>query len=457
MAWRAIAVGGDGGAVVRAGVVGVGESGGVGRNGDGLGVGAGVVLGGNTAGAPVPSSVGLAARLDGIVSGRAIGGDAAAAVVDAATGSVLYGYQADQLMPPASTDKIATALAVLERVPGTQRLVTSVVQGSPADQLVLVGGGDVTLSSNGASPDPDFRPANLAVLAGRTASVLKARGTTSVRLGYDASVFAGPSLARSWSAGAVSGSIAPVRGLEVDEGRIIPGREFSGRYPDPARAAASAFASALGKVGITVAGSVDEVAAPVSAERVAQVESPPLTDLVEHMLTVSDDDLAEALGHLAARAAGLPTTFDGAVAATMDTLRGLGVDTGEVQLQDSSGLSHADRISPLALAGMLAVAASPAHAELRAALTGLPIAGFTGTLGQGRFTAASAGGIGVVRAKTGTLDGVATEAGVVEDADGRLLAYAVMADKAPDAALTRSQLDGFAAALVSCGCRPPRH
>jgi len=59
----------------------------------------------------------------------------------------------------------------------------------------------------------------------------------------------------------------------------------------------------------------------------------------------------------------------------------------------------------------------------------------------------------VVRAKTGTLDEVATEAGVVEDADGRLLTYAVMADKAPNAAVTRSRLDRFASELVGCGCR----
>jgi D-alanyl-D-alanine carboxypeptidase/D-alanyl-D-alanine-endopeptidase (penicillin-binding protein 4) len=129
------------------------------------------------------------------------------------------------------------------------------------------------------------------------------------------------------------------------------------------------------------------------------------------------------------------------------------VDVGSVRLLDSSGLSHEDRISATALATMLAVAASAAHPELRIALTGLPIAGFTGTLEQGRFTAASAGALGVVRAKTGSLDGVATEAGVLEDSDGRLLTYAVMADKASNAALAHVRLDRFAATLVSCGCR----
>ncbi len=408
----------------------------------------------NAAGAPVPDGGRLVGLLDGIVKG----GDVSAAVVDAKSGHVLYGYRADELMTPASTDKIATALAVLERLPATQRLVTSVVAdgaggGGESQQVVLVGGGDVTLSSGGASPDPDFHPASLQVLAGKTADALTARGVTSVQVGYDASVFGGPVLARSWTAGSVEGSIAPVRGLEVDEGRIMPQRMFSDRYQDPARVAAEAFARALGVAGIKVSGQVTESQAPVGAVRIADVESPPIADLVEHMLTVSDDDLAEALGHLAARAAGLPATFDGATAATLDGLRGLGVDVGSVRLFDSSGLSHEDRISAGTLAAMLAVAAGAGHPELRTALSGLPIAGFTGTLEQGRFTAASAGGIGAVRAKTGTLNGVSTEAGVLEDVDGRLLTYAVMADKASNVALAQARSDRFAAVLVSCGCR----
>jgi D-alanyl-D-alanine carboxypeptidase/D-alanyl-D-alanine-endopeptidase (penicillin-binding protein 4) len=409
------------------------------------------VLGADDAGAPLPTTAGLAALLDGIVTSRTIGGDASAAVVDANSGRLLYGYRADEAMPPASTDKIATAVTVLERLPATQRLVTSVVEES--GRIILVGGGDVTLSTNGESPDPDLHPASLQALADQTAAVLKGRGARSVQLGYDASIFAGPSLARSWSAASVEGSTAPLRGLEVDEWRLVPQREFSSRYQDPAKAAAEVFARALEAAGIAVIGPIAETAAPSGAVRIASVQSPPMTDLVEHMLMVSDDDLAEALGHLAARAAGAPATYDGATAVTLDTLRRLGVDTDGMQLLDSSGLSHQDRTSAATLAAMLAAAAAPAHPRLRTVLTGLPIAGFTGTLEKGRFTAASTNGIGVVRAKTGTLNGVATEAGLLEDADGRLLTYAVMADKASNAAVTQTQLDRFAATLVSCGCR----
>jgi D-alanyl-D-alanine carboxypeptidase/D-alanyl-D-alanine-endopeptidase (penicillin-binding protein 4) len=122
---------------------------------------------------------------------------------------------------------------------------------------------------------------------------------------------------------------------------------------------------------------------------------------------------------------------------------------------DGSGLSHDNRITPAALAKVVALAASPAHPELRTVLSGMPVAGFSGTLDD-RFDAGTASaGRGVVRAKTGTLDGVNTLAGAVEDADGRLLAFAFMANQVPasrvDAVL--SSLDTLAGTLAGCGCR----
>ena len=93
--------------------------------------------------------------------------------------------------------------------------------------------------------------------------------------------------------------------------------------------------------------------------------------------------------------------------------------------------------------------------RLRAILTGLPVGGLTGTLDQRFNTPTTTSGAGYVRGKTGTLSGVSSLAGVVEDTDGRLLAFAFLADRVPDQATlgARDALDRLAATLATCGCR----
>ncbi len=88
------------------------------------------------------------------------------------------------------------------------------------------------------------------------------------------------------------------------------------------------------------------------------------------------------------------------------------------------------------LAALLAAAAAPAQGPddtefLRPVLTGLPVAGGDGTL-EDRFApgADSSAGRGVVRAKTGTLTTASSLAGVVVDADQRLLVFAFMSNGA---------------------------
>jgi D-alanyl-D-alanine carboxypeptidase/D-alanyl-D-alanine-endopeptidase (penicillin-binding protein 4) len=136
-------------------------------------------------------------------------------------------------------------------------------------------------------------------------------------------------------------------------------------------------------------------------------------------------------------------------------LRRLGV-TG-VSLVDGSGLSPRDRITPAALVRLVTVASSPAQGCLRAAITGLPVAGFSGTLASGRsaFGGAGRAALGVVRAKTGNLATVAALAGVAYARNGQLLAFAVMADQLPKNGLDAAGADllGIATTLAGCGCR----
>ena len=73
-------------------------------------------------------------------------------------------------------------------------------------------------------------------------------------------------------------------------------------------------------------------------------------------------------------------------------------------MTDGSGLAPGDRLTPAALAGVLRLVSGSANPPLRAIVTALPVAAWSGTLAD-RFVpgSESAGGAGVVRAKTGTL------------------------------------------------------
>jgi len=130
---------------------------------------------------------------------------------------------------------------------------------------------------------------------------------------------------------------------------------------------------------------------------------------------------------------------------------------------DGSGLSTSDRVQARALVGIIDLVLDGRHAELSSMLQALPVAGFSGTLAN-RFTkppAASAAGR--IFAKTGTLDGAYALAGYLDDASGRVLSFALVANNAnlgaqsattpPGAtANTEAALDRVAAGLAACGC-----
>ena len=221
--------------------------------------------------------------------------------------------------------------------------------------------------------------------------------------------------------------------------------------------AVSAFAAFLHGDGITVTGSPAAAAAPARAPVLGSVSSPRLSAMVEWMMQESNNVIAENLARHVAIAMGDPASFAGAATAETAVLRRLGSGPG-VQLSDGSGLSPADKIAPEALVRLLTVAASPRHAALRAAVTGLPVAGFSGTLSAGQSVFGAIGGSarGVVRAKTGNLTTVAALAGFAYDRDGRLLVFVFNAASIPHAADLQSAantINAAAAALATCGCR----
>jgi D-alanyl-D-alanine carboxypeptidase/D-alanyl-D-alanine-endopeptidase (penicillin-binding protein 4) len=193
--------------------------------------------------------------------------------------------------------------------------------------------------------------------------------------------------------------------------------------------------------------------ATTGAVELAGVESAPIADLVELALTDSDNTIAEVLARLVARAAGRPASFADAGPAVLDALGRLGVGTAGAKLAGGSGLADGSRLSAQTLTAILSLAAKGGNAKLDSLLSGLPVAGASGTLGDRYQTGPSSFGRGVVRAKTGTLTGVTSLAGFVLDQSGRLLVFAFLADATGPTGPARAALDTAASTLAGCGCQ----
>jgi serine-type D-Ala-D-Ala carboxypeptidase/endopeptidase (penicillin-binding protein 4) len=422
------------------------------------------VLSAVESGGTSPTANGVKAALDPLVAAKALGTKVNVSVVDAVSGDSLYQRNADTMTTPASTTKLLTAAAVLAARGPAYRLTTRAVAGSAPGEVVLIGGGDPTLSVGSVGQFPGA--ARLDKLA---AQVKKALGTTRpTRVVIDTSLYSGAATASGWDPSDISpgGQVAAIQALMTNAGRISPVHHEVGadpRFSDPALAAGKAFAKQLGVTAAVTRGKAPTSAsAPASSAPAAavapgaalgQVQSPPLVQVIDWMLQQSDNVIAETMGRQVALAAGKPASFEGATDAIVAKLGELGLPGDEADLYDASGLSRHNGISPALLTDVLALAAGGKQPALSSLFGGLPVAGWSGTL-QTRFATPSPNKIaqGIVRAKTGSLSGVNTMAGELITKDGRLLVFAIMANGSADAVTARAALDRVAARLVGCGC-----
>jgi D-alanyl-D-alanine carboxypeptidase/D-alanyl-D-alanine-endopeptidase (penicillin-binding protein 4) len=405
------------------------------------------VLAALAADAPEPVPATLQDRVGSLLGASALGTGVSAQVVDAATGDVLLDQDAGTPSTPASTAKLLTSVAALTTLDPTATLTTTVVQGATPGEVVLVGGGDPTLSRT--SPSRNYPgAATVQDLAAQVVAAVPA-GTPITRVVVDGSLYSGPLTATGWGPGDTPSSYAaPVTAASVDGARVNPGSEA--RSGQPGLDAGAALADALGAPGATIALGQ----APAGAATLATVHSAPIARLVEQALSQSDNMLAEALARQVALARHLPASFEGSAQGVVAALGQAGLDTTGVVLTDGSGLAQADKVPVTLLTALLkgTVAGTGALANASAVLSGLPVAGFDGTLAD-RGDDDPATQPGAVRAKTGTLLGVNGLAGTVVTEDGRLLVFAILADAAGGSVTgAENALDDIATALARCGC-----
>jgi D-alanyl-D-alanine carboxypeptidase/D-alanyl-D-alanine-endopeptidase (penicillin-binding protein 4) len=394
----------------------------------------------------VPNNVAVTNKIRAIKVNGATG-SYSGSVVEVGTGKVLYAHDPTRPHVPASTMKLLTATAALSILGPEHTFQTTVVSPQPG-QIVLVGGGDPYLARKASADYP--RRATISGLARATASRLKQDKIKKVSVGYDAALFTGPAWNPRWPS-FYRRSASPTSALVVDEGGVGAASPHP-RYQDPAKEAATAFSTALSKEGIKVT-ITQRARAPKSAPVIAAVSSMRLERIVENVLMISDNDAAEVLFRQAAIGAGKAGSIAEAAMVVQSELTNLGIWEPGLRINDGSGLSRQTRVSASSMVKMLRLAAGEQHPELRAVITGLPVAGVEGSLRIRYGDDQSLAGRGVVRGKTGTLNKVRAQAGLVRTSDGSLLAYAFLINNPQNEYNARVWLDRVTTAISACGCR----
>jgi serine-type D-Ala-D-Ala carboxypeptidase/endopeptidase (penicillin-binding protein 4) len=398
------------------------------------------------ASAPVPTVSGLTATLAAVAADPNLG-KLGGRVTDAMTGEELWQHWDDIGLKPASTNKTLTTAAALLALDREARITTRVVAADQPGTVVLVGGGDPTLSAAPPGQDTWYHgAARISDLADQ----VRRSGVTPMAVQVDTSLFSGPTMAPGWDPADIDGGdIAPIESVMLDAGRIQPTTDESRRSVTPALDAGRALANALGVDPRQV--TIASHRASSGARQLAAVQSAPLIERLNEMMSVSDNVMAETIGREVAASMQRPQSFAGAVDAVTNRLSTAHVDTSGAALQDSSGLSVDDRLTAKTLDAVVQAAAGPDQPGLRPLLDLLPIAGGSGTLSD-RFldSAANAGPAGWLRAKTGSLTATNALAGVVTDRSGRVLTFALISNDAGPSG--RTAIDAVASTLWSCGC-----
>ncbi len=425
----------------------------------------------------VPVQRGLAPTPEGVLAAVADEWDSswlgradrrALTVRDVQTGETLLDQGSNEALTPASTVKLLSAAAVISTLGPDETFATRAVAGPEPGQVVLVAGGDLLLRAGAGSPDAVVGRAGLADLAEQVADTLETDGVTAgdaaevtapgpVRVLLDTTYADGPDTSPGWTDYWVdTGFAGRISMLGLQQDRALP---FDPSPADPPMVAAEAFRDALAEAGVEVQDSdvarTDAVDID-TAEVLGEVESAPVRDVLGLALASSDNAMIEQLARQGAVRDGVPTDQESVNAWVLDRLEeAYGLDVSDARLADTSGLSDGTRVPMRLVADVVVAGADGSHPALQEVFTGLPIAGYTGTLFDRFLLDRAQAGVGVVRAKTGSLPGTSALAGTVVTADGRLLGFALTATDigAGGAALeARAVIDALVADLASCGC-----
>ena len=376
-----------------------------------------------------PDSAQIQARLDSL--SRQGLGTVSYQVIDL-SGEEVAGEDENSGRTPASSWKVLTSMAALSAYGPDHRFTTTVVS-SPTG-IILVGAGDPYLTRSSATA---IGQGKIQDLVAQTVQGLSDSGLTSVTLGYDDSLFAGPQWNPVWPDD-YGADVSPISALSIDP----VGWASANTSAD----AAGIFRDLLADQGISVTDVRPEKAAG-NTNVLASVDSLPLGEIVQRVISTSYNFGAEVLLRHVGVAAGGDGSPGSSASALSAYLSDQGLWADGMSVSDGSGLSSGNIVSPAMMAQAVRTAyGNPLLADV---LAGMPVAGVDGTLARRFDDPDEANGRGVVHAKTGTLDYVRTLTGFAQTSSGAVMFFSFMLNNLPDDSAGLNWLDEAAAVLAS--------
>lgn len=301
-------------------------------------------------------------------------------LIDRSTGEVVFQIDDTSLRKPASVLKLLSTTAALQYIDPNYKYVTHVDKGLTPRTLVISGNLDPWMTDSYFEANKYHR-AWLSYLVNRSVTDLKAEDKS------------------------------PLHTVSIS---------YSGLYSKDVALLKHEYAVKAIKANFKEV-SANQLTS-LSGPEIAKVTSPSVGEMVKFALTWSDNLLAERLARAAAHSVGYPMNDAGVALTIKKVLTQLQVDQSGLFIHDGSGLSHEDRVTAKLVAELLLKIRG--NERFAAIYDGLPVSGISGTL-ESRFINTAPQAVGLVHAKTGTLDGTVSLAGYVESGSHEYIFVAI--------------------------------
>jgi D-alanyl-D-alanine carboxypeptidase/D-alanyl-D-alanine-endopeptidase (penicillin-binding protein 4) len=304
-------------------------------------------------------------------------------LIDASTGEQLFESNGYALRKPASTLKLLAGVAVARYLDPEMRFQTSLALSDKSNSVVIQGEMDPWATFNADNAER-LGQTSLKYLAYRSHVELEAQAG------------------------------APVKKMTI---------YYNGIYDSEAKKMKVYLKSR--KVYVILKPVTALEAQNLTIEPVMNSASPTVHQMTHYFMQWSDNVLSDRLSRIAAKAAGFNGNVEGIAEVYAKVLADLEIDSTKLVVKDGSGLSHDNRLSAKLLGDLLVkIYKDPRFA---AVVESLPDGGINGTLNE-RFIKTAPNAIGLVHAKTGTLNGTVTLAGYIEAGDREYI-FVVLADR----------------------------